>query len=320
MSTDKLSRDVSHTGPRLDVRAPVTFGVAVIAAFFGVGLTVAALAPIDKGVGLPGTIIVETRTKPVQHERGGTVARIHVAEGEEVETGQLLISLDTQSLDEQVAALQAQAQASARQLDLARQEAATMAELQGRQLAARSKVLALERQVAEIEKEEASLAARIAVAVQERARAEVRAPVSGRVMQLRIAGPGAVVQAGAALLDLVPKEDRLVVEGRLAPNQIENVKPGMPAKVWLAGLSWREQRPLEARLAWVSADSVEDKRTGQPYFVARVELDEPRAAIAERMALQAGMRSEVLLMTGQRTLLDQLLDPLMKNVKRAFRG
>ncbi|MEW5962281.1 MAG: HlyD family efflux transporter periplasmic adaptor subunit [Pseudomonadota bacterium] len=320
MSTDKFSRDAAKKGPRLDVRAPIALGLSVVVAFFGIGLAVAALAPIDKGVGLPGTIIVETRTKPVQHERGGTVARIHVAEGEEVEAGQLLISLDTQSLDEQVAALMTQAEASARQLDLARQEAATMAELQRRQLAARSKVLAIERQVAEIEKEEASLAARIAVAAQERARAEVRAPVAGRVLQLRIAGTGAVVQPGAALLDLVPKEDRLVIEGRLAPNQIESVKPGMPAKVWLSGLSWREQRPLEARLAWVSADSVEDKRTGQPYFVARVELDEPRARIAERMALQAGMRSEILLLTGQRTLLDQLLDPLMRNVNRAFRG
>ena len=94
----------------------------------------------------------------------------------------------------------------------------------------------------------------------------------------------------------------------------------MPAKVWLTGLSWREQRPLRARLAWVSPDSVEDKRTGSPYYVARVELSEARADIAKRMTLLPGMRSEVLLLTGERTLLDQLLDPLMRNINRAFRG
>lgn len=320
MSADKISRDVARQGPRLDIRVPVMIGLAVIVAFFGVGVGIAALAPIDKGVGLPGTIIVETRTKPVQHERGGTIARIHVTEGQHVAADELLVSFDTRSLDEQIVALKAQATAAGRQLDLARQEAATMTALQQRQLAARSRVLALERQVAEIEKETASLNARISVAEQELQRSTVRAPVAGRVLLLKVAGPGSVVQPGATLLDIVPDSDRLVIEGRLAPNQIENVKPGMPAKVWLTALSWRDQRPLAGRLAWVSADSVEDKRTGAPYFLARVELEDSRASIEERIPLQAGMRSEILLMTGQRTLLDQLIDPLMRNVNRAFRS
>ena len=101
---------------------------------------------------------------------------------------------------------------------------------------------------------------------------------------------------------------------------MENVRPGMAAKVWLTALSWREQRPLPATLAWVSPDSVEDRRTGAPYFIARVELTNSRSEISKTVALQAGMRSEVLLMTGQRTLLDQLIDPLMRNLNRAFRG
>jgi multidrug efflux pump subunit AcrA (membrane-fusion protein) len=123
------------------------------------------------------------------------------------------------------------------------------------------------------------------------------------------------------LLDLVPEDDRLVIEGRLQPNQIENVRPGMAAKVWLTALSWRDQRPLSAKLAWVSADSVEDKRTGAQHFLARIELDETRAELAKRHTnLQAGMRAEMVLLTGQRTLLDQLLDPLMRNINRAFRN
>lgn len=319
MSTERISKDKSRQGPRLDIRAPVLLGFGVVVAFFGVGISAAALAPIDKGVGLPGTIIVETRTRPVQHERGGTVARVHVGEGMRVATGDLLISLDTQSLDEQIAALKAQASAAARQLDLARQEAETMALLLERQLASRPRVLALQRQVAEIEKEVAGLEARISVAEQELLRTQVRAPFAGRVLSLK-AAPGSVAQPGAVLMELVPEQDRLVIEGRLAPNQIENVKPGMPAKVWLTALSWREQRPLSAHLAWVSADSVEDRRTGAPYFLARVELDDSRSAIEERVALQAGMRSEILLLTGRGTLLDQLIDPLLRNINRAFRS
>jgi multidrug efflux pump subunit AcrA (membrane-fusion protein) len=121
-------------------------------------------------------------------------------------------------------------------------------------------------------------------------------------------------------MEVVPEEDRLVVEGRLSVNRIDSVKPGMPAKVWLTALSWRDQRPLKARLAWVSADSVEDRRTGQPHFIARVELDDPRSEVAKRVSLHPGMRTEILLLTGQRTLLDQLIDPLLRNLHRAFQS
>lgn len=305
---------------RLDIRAPLVLGTAVILLFFGVGVTAAGLARIDKGVSLPGVIIVESKSKPVQHQRGGTVVKIHVREGDAVEAGDLLVTLDTTDAEQQLAALKSQAESAARQLELAKRETATIRDLAERRLASTSRVLALERQVAEIEKDTASLTARVAVGEQELVRSQVRAPVAGRVMGLAVHAPGAVVQPGASLLELVPVDDRLVVEGRLAPNQIENVGPGMAAKVWLQALSWREQRPLGARLAWVSPDSVEDRRTGVPYFVARVELDESRAEIARRLALHPGMRAEMVLLTGQRTLLDELIEPLMRNFRRAFRG
>jgi multidrug efflux pump subunit AcrA (membrane-fusion protein) len=306
--------------PRLKIRGPLIFGAAVVLTFFGAGIGGAALMPIDKGVGMSGTVIVESKVKPVQHLTGGAVGRILVVEGQTVAAGELLIALDTSRFDEQLAALRAQAAAAHRQLDLIRQEAATIAELHERKLASRSKLLALERQVAEVEKENAGLSAKIAMTEQELVRAEIRAPVAGRVLSVAVHGAGAVIAPGATIMEIVPEEDRLVVEGRLPINRIDSVKSGMPAKVWLSGLSWRDQRPLRARLAWVSADSVEDRRTGAPYFVARVELDDPRSKIAKRVSLHPGMRTEILLLTGERTLLDQLIDPLLRNVHRAFQS
>ncbi len=304
--------------PRLDIRAPFALGASVVILFFGFFLGTAAYAPIDKGVGLPGTIIVETKVKQVAHLKGGVVAKVLASEGQHVNAGDVLLTLDTSALNDHIAGLETQVAAARRQLDLARQELATIADLQARQLAAKSKVLALDRLVAEVEKDVANLTTRLSVARTERAQSEIRSPVAGRVMSLQSHAAGAVIQPGATVADIVPENDRLVIEGRLAPNQIENVKPGMPAKVWLTALSWRNQRPLAARLAWVSADSVEDRRTGTPYFVARIEIDETDIETAKRMTLHPGMRAEVLLLTGQRTLLDQLIDPMMRNINRAF--
>lgn len=305
--------------PRLSIRGPVILGLLVILVFFGAGIAAASIARIDKGASLTGTIIVESKSKPVQHQKGGTVGRVHVREGDTVQAGDLLISLDTAAIDEHIAALRAQAQAARRQLDLIRQEAATMADLTARQLAQRSRLLALERQVAEIEKENASLNARIVVAEQELQRAIIRAPVAGRVMSLAVRGPGEVLAPGAVVAQIVPQDERLAVEGRLSPALIDLVKPGQPAKVWLTGLSWREAAPLRAKVAWVAPDSVEDRRTGVPFFVTRIELDETRAAVARRYRLHPGQRAEILVLTGERTLIDQLIDPIVRNFNRAFR-
>ena len=318
----KTVKDGSGRSPRarLDIRGPIFRGLLLVAVFFGAGIGGAAYAPIDKGIGLPGTLIVESKVKAVQHQRGGVVGQIHVAEGQTVKAGQLLISLDSKSIDDQLLALKSQAESAQKQLSLIRQETATMTDLLERRLAPRSRVLSLERQLAEIEKENAGLTARISLSEQELQRTEIRAPAAGRILTMVVHGPGAVIQPGATVAEIVPEQDRLVIEGRLAPNTIENVKPGMPAKVWLTALSWRDQRPLKATLAWVSPDSVEDKRTGAAYFIARVELDETRAQIADRVTLHPGMRTEMLLLTGERTLLDQLIDPLLRNINRAFRA
>lgn len=309
--------------PRLDISQPVWLGLAVILLFFVLGIGGAALAPIDKGVGLPGTIIVESKVKPAAHVRGGLVEKVHVVEGQEVEEGDIIVTLDTDNLDQQVIALHAQAAAAEKQLMLARQESATIDDLEQRKLAAKSKALSLQRMVAEIEKEVAGLRARIAAAEGDLEKAQIRAPVAGRVLTLNVHAAGAVVQPGATVAEIVPRSDKLVIEGRLQPNQIENVVPGMPAKVWLTALNWREQRPMLAKLSWISPDSVEDKRTGTAYFVARVELQADTARngpTGHPVPLQPGMRAEVLLLTGQRTLLDQLIDPLMRNVHKAFNG
>ncbi len=308
------------TVPRLNIRTPLVVGLLAVAGFFGAGLGGAAYAPIEKGIALSGKIIVEGKANPVQHLRGGIIAEVNVVEGQRVAMGDVLMTLETQALQEQIGALKAQSEAAAKQFELIRAEAATMTDLLQRKLAPKSRVLQLEHQLEEVGKETASLTARIAVVQDEIDKSAINAPVAGRVVSLAVSRRGAVVQPAATVVEIIPDGDRLVIEGRLTPNQVDNIKLGMPAKVWLTSLSWRDQRPLAAKLSWVAADSVEDKRTGLPYFVARVEMDISHAEIAKTITLQPGMRAEILLVTGHGTLLSQLLDPLMRSAGQAFRS
>ncbi len=155
------------------------------------------------------------------------------------------------------------------------------------------------------------------------ARTEIRAPLDGTVVDLRVYSAGGVIASGAPLLDIVPREQRLVVEARIDPKDIDVVREGLEAQVRFTAFNQRHRAPAMARLTSISADLLTDEASGQSYYLARVELDEEVAAgldgAADMTELHPGMQAEVMIVTGARTALDYLLEPLMLSLNRAFR-
>jgi len=151
------------------------------------------------------------------------------------------------------------------------------------------------------------------------ARTEIRAPQEGTVVGTQVHTTGGVVGSGEALMDIVPAGDRLVIEARVDPTDIDVVHEGLAAKVRLTAYSQRRLRPLEARVAWVSADRMEDRRTGAGYFLTRLELTEDPAALLEGATVNPGMSAEVMIITGQQTPVEYLLKPLTATFRRALR-
>ena len=152
------------------------------------------------------------------------------------------------------------------------------------------------------------------------ARTEIRAPLGGTVVDLRVHSAGGVIASGAPLLDIVPQDERLVVEAKIDPKDIDVVRDGLDAQVRFTAFNQRHRAPAPARLTSISADLLTDEASGQSYYLARVELlVEDAAAAAELAALHPGMQAEVMIVTGARSALDYLLEPLMLSLNRAFR-
>ena len=91
--------------PRLDIRGPVAIGFLTLMLFFGAGLGAAAYAPLDKGIAFQGSVVVESKVQPVQHHSGGIVGAVLIREGDEVEAGQTIVTLDTAQFDKQIVEL-----------------------------------------------------------------------------------------------------------------------------------------------------------------------------------------------------------------------
>jgi len=149
-------------------------------------------------------------------------------------------------------------------------------------------------------------------------RTSVRAPQSGTVVDLQVHTAGGVVQPGETLLDIVPDEDRLIIDVRVDPQDINTVYEGMPARVRLTAFNARTTPLLEGSVTSVSADGITDPVTGQSYFTARVV---PAAGTQgfDVSTLKPGMQAEVFLVTAERTALDYLLEPITRSFARAGR-
>lgn len=417
-----------------------TVGWIVIAVLFGGFGTWASVAPLSSAAIAPGTVVVDSNRKSVQHLEGGVIREILVRDGDLVEAGQVLLRLDGAGVRAALASLQpmlmtneaqgarlraerdglveiafpeslvAEAVANAatahipagqrrvfetrrialqgeralnanrlaqsrqrltgleRQLQVKEREMRLM----GRELAdqrvllakgytTQRRLAAAERTVQQLESEHADLQSKVEEtkvlveryeledsqisknfieqvenelyrteqesyqllermrAIQDQhARLDIRAPVSGVVVNMVAHTVGGVIAPGSLILDIVPRNDKLMIEAQVRPSDIDGVKTGLPADVRFPAFDGTESPRLTGSVTTVSADRLVGAG-GTAYFLVRVQVDEAELARLGGRALIPGMPAEVLISKSERTLLSYLLAPLVHGLWTAFR-
>ncbi len=154
------------------------------------------------------------------------------------------------------------------------------------------------------------------------ARTIIRAPDAGTVLDLSVHTIGAVLRPGGKLLDLVPQNEKLLVQAQLSPRDIDQVRVGQFAEVRFSAFKQRDTARIDGKLVSLSADRlIDESSSGKlPYYLARVEITpEGLKELARgKLALLPGMPVEVLIKTGERTALSYLLAPLRDSLARGF--
>ena len=159
---------------------------------------------------------------------------------------------------------------------------------------------------------------RLRAADDQLSRTQVKAPEDGVVTELRVHTPGGVIGAGVPLMDLVPLQDRLIVTARVRPEDIDVVRPGLKADVHLLPYNQRRVPRLEGIVTHVSADRLVDKRTDQPYYAAKIRVQDPRVTEG-RVQIIPGMPTQVFIKTGHGSVALYALRPLLDSFDNAFR-
>lgn len=173
--------------------------------------------------------------------------------------------------------------------------------------------------LSDVEDEIADLDERILSARDVLYRTEIRSPITGTVVNSRIFTKAGVIRPGDPLMDLVPKNELLIIEAQVDPIDIDVVHAGLLSQVRLTALSQRNQLPISAIVRFVSADLIVEERTGRSYYLARVELTEDPARLTGGISLYPGMQAEVMILTGKLTPIEYLMRPISRSFRRAFR-
>ncbi|HEY3916644.1 MAG TPA: HlyD family type I secretion periplasmic adaptor subunit [Stellaceae bacterium] len=150
-------------------------------------------------------------------------------------------------------------------------------------------------------------------------RTQIRAPYTGRVVGLAVFGIGSVIGKGEKIMDIVPQNDGLTIEARVAVDDISDVHPGMAADVHLTAYKQRIVPVIHGSVTEVSADRLTDERTGAPYYNATVQVDQQELNKLPSVQLYPGMPASVQIPTVHRTALDYIIGPLTASFSTAFR-
>jgi len=150
-------------------------------------------------------------------------------------------------------------------------------------------------------------------------RSELRAPESGKIVGLNSRDLSAVLAPRDTLLEIVPAEDKLVIEATLKPMDREEIYVGQPARIRVHTLNTRRRPMLDGKIVAVAGDALTDPKSGVASYMTEVELEAKAETAPYVSSLLPGMSVEVFVETGERTFVEYLLQPMMLRVHRAFK-
>jgi len=400
----------------------------------------AATTQLAGAIIAPGSIVVDSHIKKVQHPTGGIVGKLFVRDGDHVKSGQLLVQLDetviranlaivTKALDElnarqarlvaerdgansitfppkllartndpsavaaiagernlfesrradrmgkkaqlnqqigqlqeEINGLNAQQAAKTKEIALIQRELAGVRDLYAKKLVPLTRLIQLEREATRLDGERGQLIAAVATAqgkiseiklqiiqvdqdlskevatslpdieskigelIERKVTAEdqlkrtdIRAPQTGTVFESTVHTVGGVITAGEPIMLIVPDDDDLQAEAKVAPQFIEQVRVGQSVMLRFSALDVHSTPEIDGVVTRISADTSVDKRSGEAYYTIRVSLPAKELEKLHGVKLLPGMPVEAFVQSGERTVISYLMKPLHDQFMRAFR-
>jgi protease secretion system membrane fusion protein len=178
----------------------------------------------------------------------------------------------------------------------------------------------VESQLADVTREVQSDAEKFVAVTADLNRMEIKAPAAGQVVGLSVQTVGAVLQPGQRLLDVVPDNQTLLLEAHIPPHLIDKIQQGLLTDVRFNTFAHSPQLVVQGKVMSVSGDLLSDPQNPQmSYFLARVQVTPEGMKTLGTRQMQPGMPAEIVIKTGERSMLTYLLHPLLKRMASSMK-
>jgi multidrug efflux pump subunit AcrA (membrane-fusion protein) len=313
-------------------RPPILFGLWVAFFTFIVAGLWSGFAPLDSSSHATGFVVPTSKKQVIQHKEGGILEKIYVTEGSKVEAAAPLAKLSDKVIRAQITGFKAQKKSLEKQLSLTTEQLQEMNKLFAEGFVQKEKIIQLQSREADIIANLSEAESRIISVEESLERLVISSPISGTVNQVQFHTIGAVVPQGGTLMTITPEDDNLIVEAYVRPDDIDMVYIGLKAKIRISAFKHRSVAPLEGVVSHISSDVVEApqyhqsqesmilQQQGLQYRV-KIEIDKSQLSKISKYRnyeLHPGMMADVMIVTGERTVLQYLIDPITSTFWHAF--
>jgi len=198
----------------------------------------------------------------------------------------------------------------------------SIAEVEQRKLQRKGEYMKeVSQQLADVRREVEANQQKLKAVTEELDRTQIKSPVDGQVVGLTLGSVGGVVSPGQRLMDIVPVGESLLVDAKIPPHIIDKVKAGQSVEVRFSTFANSPQLVLDATLLTLSSDVIAEQTPmgTQSYYLARIQITPEGIKTLGKRVIQPGMPAEVLIKTGERSLLTYLLHPLTKRIAASMK-
>jgi protease secretion system membrane fusion protein len=177
----------------------------------------------------------------------------------------------------------------------------------------------IDTQLQEIQKNRDALLSKLDASKFDRELTAIRAPVTGSVVGLKVFTVGGVITSSQPLMEIVPKDEVLIVQAKVTPNIIDKVRIGMEADMRFTAFNQSTTPVIPGRVTVLGADKEPSQNPNEEFYLAQVETTKEGVQLLAGLKVQPGMPVDVVIKAGERTFMSYLLKPLTDKMARAFK-
>lgn len=161
---------------------------------------------------------------------------------------------------------------------------------------------------------------RLTVAIDRMQRTAILAPTTGKIQSLAVTTVGSVIRSGEILMEIVPSNETLLIDAKISPVDVDNVRPGLETEVRFSAFKAKLHKIVLGEVLSISTDVITSTHANEaPYYLARIKVNEDNLTDEIRKGLTAGMPADVVILTGERSVLHYITAPLTDAISKSLR-